>query len=132
MTPLESNLYWRKRRQTILQSLNAQPSPDLPCTCTQALSTSNSSTCSSCTLLSKTPDTATTPCTCKQLDTTGSAKCRVCCMSPSLTRINNSPLKLNGHATFPKNSSQFVCQHQGLVPNNKKQSCLNSSLNSSF
>ena len=120
MTSLESNLYWRKRRQTILQSLNAQPTSNLPCTCTNALSTSNSSTCSSCTPLIKAADNATKhPCTCKHLNASPS-KCRLCRMSPSRTRINHSPVKMNGHATFEKNSSQFPCRHQGLVPNIKK------------
>lgn len=120
MTFLESNLYWRKRRQTILQSLNAQPTSDLTCTCTHALSTSNSSTCSSCTPLIKTPENATSlhSCTCKHLGTSP-GKCRLCRMSPSRTKISHSPVKMNGHATFENISSQYPCQHQGLVPNIK-------------
>ena len=119
MTSLESNLYWRKRRQTILQSLNAQPTGDLACTCMQALSTSNSSNCSSCTFLTEGPDNADGhPCTCRHLSTPPS-KCRLCQISSSRTKLTHSPVKMTGQSTFETISSQFPCRHQGLVSNNK-------------
>ena len=115
---MESNLYWRKRRQNILQSLNAQPTSDLPCTCTNALSTSNSSTCSSCTPLVKMPDGVTKDltCSCKHLNVSP-GKCQQCTMSPSKTGTDQSPLKMNGHVTLENFPPRFPCPHQGLVPN---------------
>ena len=125
MNYLESNLYWQKRRQTILQSLNAQPTNNLPCACNHALCNTNASTYSSgASLIKKSENVTTSSCTCKHLNTSPGS-CQMCRISPSRTKLNNSPVKMNGHATLENISPRFMCKHQGLVPNN---SCWNSFL----
>ena len=122
-----NDAYWRKRRQNIIQSLEAQSrnnnSQSFSC------SLSNSSTCSSSTtplIRGQLDDDVPPLCTCKRLN------CPKCRSSPSRAKSPISPsTKMNDNGSSL--ADQFSCQHQGSAQT--KQSSISNiclSMNNAF
>ena len=110
--------YFINRRQTILQSLEAQTKtkaplcpPCPPCQCSHLAGDSNSSSCSSTVPLLGGGSSSPPPpmCSCKRIN------CLKCSRSPSAARKLGTGRKISGQQSL---ESVSKCQHQGTVKQN--------------
>ena len=109
--------YFINRRQTILQSLEAQTKNKPlcpPCQCSHLAADSNSSSCSSTAPLlggGTSPPPPPTMCSCKRIN------CLKCCRSPATERKLEAR-KISGQQNLESVTKVAGCQHQGTVKQN--------------